>query len=276
MTKIRITCRAPESPGRCPNVDNYADRCERQTGHAGKCLYGPAPFPTVHGVSAAWEDVHVLAVAADGTEHDITNVEGITWSCRAGEEARATIDFVDVEIDAAAMGPEGDVAIPSNVPRRRHPPPMEHGWEDALGAVPQHLRAGLVRYVTDGVRPGHFLVAVLENDLAEAVARADAVSLVGLPFVVSWLDNYAPATCHGSALRVAVWCKMHATRIGLSTVTAIGGTPSRVTAADVDGFTVGDTIASCWCGRTMVAYGYVPIDGVNHAREVCAPIGADV
>jgi hypothetical protein len=74
--------------------------------------------------------------------------------------------------------------------------------------LPRDLRAGLVRYVSDGIRPGHFLCAVLDNDLTDAVGRADSPArLLELVPVVSWLFNHAPSTCYGSKAKRLEWEK---------------------------------------------------------------------
>lgn len=74
--------------------------------------------------------------------------------------------------------------------------------------LPSDLRDGLVRYVTSGVRPGHFLCAVLDNDLAEAVGHADSEQrLAQLKAVVGWLFNYTLSTCWGSKAKRLAWEK---------------------------------------------------------------------
>lgn len=71
--------------------------------------------------------------------------------------------------------------------------------------VPDHLIDGVAGYVTLGHRPGSFLLAVFENDLFEAVRRADPVSSAGLVALACFIDNSLPAACHGSRERVAAW-----------------------------------------------------------------------
>lgn len=75
----------------------------------------------------------------------------------------------------------------------------------ALFNVPEHLRAGLVRYFSDGILPGSFLQAVLSNDLAAAISRADPVALRGLETIVAFLANVAPARAWGSRAAVLAW-----------------------------------------------------------------------
>ena len=75
----------------------------------------------------------------------------------------------------------------------------------ANSQVPAHLHDGIVDYVIFGQEPGDFLRAVLNNDLFRSVAQADAESLDGLPAVVAWIYNNAPARCHGSPENVLTW-----------------------------------------------------------------------
>ena len=71
--------------------------------------------------------------------------------------------------------------------------------------VPNHLHDGLVRYLVYGIRPGHFLTAVLENDLRAAVIRADAESRAALCEVVTFLHTEAPMFASGSPALVAAY-----------------------------------------------------------------------
>lgn len=52
---------------------------------------------------------------------------------------------------------------------------------------------------------GHFLTAVLVNDLSEAVARADEDNLANLPAFIGYLYNEAPSPCWGSEEKVKKW-----------------------------------------------------------------------
>ena len=64
---------------------------------------------------------------------------------------------------------------------------------------------GLKRYVEHHIPTGDFLKAVLENDLTEAVARADDENQRVIPIYVSWLYNEAPSKCWGSPEAVRAW-----------------------------------------------------------------------
>lgn len=71
--------------------------------------------------------------------------------------------------------------------------------------VPGHLHGGLVRYLVYRLAPGHFLTAVLANDLREAISRADTDSEAGLGHLVRFLYNDAPALAWGSPAKVEAW-----------------------------------------------------------------------
>ena len=67
------------------------------------------------------------------------------------------------------------------------------------------LKAALDRYIEHGCPVGHFLTAVLSNDLREACGRADLPSRGLLWLYVQYLYNEAPAICWGSPAKVKEW-----------------------------------------------------------------------
>ena len=69
----------------------------------------------------------------------------------------------------------------------------------------ERMVAGLDKYARHGVPTGGFLKAVLANDLAQAVGRADEESIVELRDIVRYVYNHLPATCWGSYERVEEW-----------------------------------------------------------------------
>lgn len=73
--------------------------------------------------------------------------------------------------------------------------------------IPEHMLGGLCRYIEEGVSTGGFLRAVLENNLSEAVGRADEENLANLPAFVGYLYNEAPKDCWGSPEKVDKWLK---------------------------------------------------------------------
>ncbi len=72
-------------------------------------------------------------------------------------------------------------------------------------AVPEGLHDGLVEYIVTRRPVGHFLTAVLSNDLREACARADEIVRGQLYTIVFFLYNYAPGPCWGSPTHVELW-----------------------------------------------------------------------
>lgn len=73
--------------------------------------------------------------------------------------------------------------------------------------VAPHLIAGLTRYISDGVRPGQFLVAVLKDNLMEAMGRADEEAAVNLKEICTFLYTHSPSGCSGSEKKVEAWIK---------------------------------------------------------------------
>jgi hypothetical protein len=71
--------------------------------------------------------------------------------------------------------------------------------------LPQHLREGMQRYLEDRIRPGGFLVAVLENDLMGAVRRADQDSLAFLDRIMMDFMIDVPPVAWGSPQKVERW-----------------------------------------------------------------------
>lgn len=63
----------------------------------------------------------------------------------------------------------------------------------------------LAAYVTQRRPMGSFLTAVLENNLAEAIGRADESSLANLFLIVAHVYNELPSTCWGSSAKVSAW-----------------------------------------------------------------------
>ena len=73
--------------------------------------------------------------------------------------------------------------------------------------IPAHMRYGVEMYLEKGQRPGDFLLAVLENKLAESVARADNTNLNHIIEWAKFLYIEMPATSWGSKEKVEQWIK---------------------------------------------------------------------
>lgn len=78
-------------------------------------------------------------------------------------------------------------------------------WDGLV--MPEHLTASLQRYAEQRIETGRFLRAVLENDLSEAVCRADHFNFPLLPVIVRYVYNELPAPCWGSKEKVSDWLK---------------------------------------------------------------------
>lgn len=75
--------------------------------------------------------------------------------------------------------------------------------------LPEHMQSAARRYIEEGELPGHFLFAVLSNNLMEAASRADDVNQVSLHTWASWMYNEIPGSAHGSREEVL----MYATKV---------------------------------------------------------------
>lgn len=73
--------------------------------------------------------------------------------------------------------------------------------------IPERMMGGIKRYIDQGVDPGHFLTAVICNDLKEAVGRADEENMRNIPAYVSYFYNEMPEPCWGSREKMEKWIK---------------------------------------------------------------------
>ena len=73
--------------------------------------------------------------------------------------------------------------------------------------VPEKYTKPLIIYIQSGREPGSFLQSVLKNDLFEAIARADSLSLHIIDAILGWLSAYAPAPCWMSKENYEAWVK---------------------------------------------------------------------
>ena len=71
--------------------------------------------------------------------------------------------------------------------------------------IPERMMGGINRYIENGIVPGSFLTAIIQNNLSEAVGQADDENLKNIPAYVSYFYNEAPATCWGSKTQMEKW-----------------------------------------------------------------------
>ena len=72
-------------------------------------------------------------------------------------------------------------------------------------ALPEHIRAGVQRYVERGIIPGDFLQAVICNNLKESFERADDINQNRMFDIVKFFYNEVPGSCWGSKERMMKW-----------------------------------------------------------------------
>ena len=73
--------------------------------------------------------------------------------------------------------------------------------------IPDYMQGGIIRYYENGISPGSFLTAVIDNDLREAVGRADDTNKHCLHKYVMWFYNQAPRGSWGHASASEQWLR---------------------------------------------------------------------
>jgi len=85
-----------------------------------------------------------------------------------------------------------------------------NSWDIHKQLVPADTKKTIDNYVEHGYRPGHFVHAVLANDLMGAFGAADSNNTKYMRNIVSYVYNDIPSNCHGSYEIVEKWLQMHA------------------------------------------------------------------
>lgn len=75
-----------------------------------------------------------------------------------------------------------------------------------MASLRDHIES-IERYVQHGIEPGSGTRAILENDLASAVAHCDPESQFLLAEIMKYIYNKTPMECWGSRQRVDAWIK---------------------------------------------------------------------
>lgn len=65
--------------------------------------------------------------------------------------------------------------------------------------IPERMHGAIIRFYENGIQPGGFLSAVIDNDLAGALGRADDENRHLLYAYVKWFYNHAPSGTWGYA-----------------------------------------------------------------------------
>ena len=84
--------------------------------------------------------------------------------------------------------------------------PEKHEIDYSL--IPDYMRRSVKAYLEEGIKPGSFLTAILENNLTESIARADSVNLANLINWARFLYDELPMGCWGSKEKVKKWIEI--------------------------------------------------------------------
>lgn len=71
--------------------------------------------------------------------------------------------------------------------------------------LPIFIKNSIDEWVEHRIKPGHFTIAVLENNLMETINRADDESMIHLRDIVRYLINNCPTECWGNSEIVNNW-----------------------------------------------------------------------
>jgi hypothetical protein len=71
--------------------------------------------------------------------------------------------------------------------------------------LPTYMVEGIKAYIEEGRPAGSFLMALLTNNLVNAVMKADETNLRYIRNWALFLHNEAPSECWGSAEKVLAW-----------------------------------------------------------------------
>lgn len=71
--------------------------------------------------------------------------------------------------------------------------------------VPIGLRDGIINYLVRRLPPGHFMCALLENNLLECFNRADPTAWAAVPNILRFFVNDVPSSCWGTKEKVDAW-----------------------------------------------------------------------
>lgn len=69
------------------------------------------------------------------------------------------------------------------------------------------IKMALYNYVEKGWPLGEFLTAVVENDLMEAMGRADSYNRATIHQICTYVYNEMPMSSHGSPEKVTQWMR---------------------------------------------------------------------
>ena len=128
-----------------------------------------------------------------------------------------------------------------------------------LQFIPDYMHRGLLTYIERGLIPGSFLTAVLNNDLLDAVRRADDKNVVRLHCYGRFLLCAAPREASGSPEQVKSWKQRGGLAGKQPATTEQRGTESMNPIVDTVYFATGISLAMacfyCFTWATALAVG---------------------
>jgi len=71
--------------------------------------------------------------------------------------------------------------------------------------IPMRMMSIIEMYIENGIIPGHFLQAIICNDLHKALAHADSENLRNIPAYPMFFYNQTPGLCWGSKEKMLAW-----------------------------------------------------------------------
>jgi hypothetical protein len=74
-----------------------------------------------------------------------------------------------------------------------------------LKRIPERMHTGIIKWILVGQMPGHFLSAVIKNDLRECIEKADDENMLLLSAYIQFFYNHSPTGCWGSKDKVLQW-----------------------------------------------------------------------
>jgi len=73
--------------------------------------------------------------------------------------------------------------------------------------LPEHIKGGMKRYIEEGICPGNFLTAVIQDKLVDSFAIADEINTIKMFDIAKFMYMEAPMACRGSKEKMDEWIK---------------------------------------------------------------------
>ena len=83
----------------------------------------------------------------------------------------------------------------------------EKAYEVQEFYIPERMMPGIKRYIENGIKPGSFLTAIIQNDLIGVCRYADYENLRNIPAYTAYFYNECPMSCWGSPEKMKNWIK---------------------------------------------------------------------